>query len=114
MIAFRAYLVILLAGLAGYTLITGSNHGWNLLPIFFSDIARMTWPGQFNTDFLTFLSLSALWVAWRHHFSGAGLALAVVALFGGMMFLAPYLLWASVQSVGDAKVLLLGRARASR
>ena len=114
MIAFRAYLVILLACLTGYTLITGANHGWNLLPVFFSDMAAMTWPGQFNTDFLTFLSLSALWVAWRHHFSGAGLALGIVAFFGGMMFLAPYLLWASVQLAGDTKVLLLGKARASR
>jgi hypothetical protein len=114
MTAFRAYLVILLTGLTGYTLITGSNHGWNLLPIFFSGIGSMTWPGQFNTDFLTFLSLSALWVAWRHHFSRAGLALGLVALFGGMMFLAPYLLWASVQSSGDTKALLLGKVRASR
>jgi hypothetical protein len=74
----------------------------------------MTWPGQFNTGFPTFLSLSALWVAWRHHFSGAGLALGLVALFGGMMFLAPYLRWASVQSSGDTKALLLGKARAGR
>ena len=59
-----------------------------------------------------FLGLSAIWVAWRHHFSGAGLALGVVAFVGGMMFLAPYLLWASAQARGNASVLLLGRSRA--
>lgn len=111
MTAFRAYLVVVLVCLYGYTLIVGSNHGWNLLPIFFSDVGKMEWPGQFNVDFMTFLSLSALWVAWRHRFSGVGIALGIVAFFGGMMFLAPYLLWASVQSAGDVRVLLLGKAR---
>lgn len=109
MTAFRAYLVIVLVCLTGYTLIVGSIHGWNLLPVFFSDIGKMTWPGQFNLDFMAFLSLSGLWVAWRHHFSGVGIALGVLAFFGGMMFLAPYLLWASAQPAGDVRTLLLGR-----
>jgi len=114
MTMFRAYLIVVLAGLSGYTLIVGTQHGWNLLPVFFSNIADMGWPGQFNVDFMTFLGLSGIWVAWRHQFTGAAIALGVVAFFGGMMFLAPYLLWASVQAGGDAKVLLLGRARAAR
>lgn len=112
MTAFRAYLLIVLACLTGYTFIVGSAHGWNLLPVFFSDIAGMTWPGQFNLDFMAFLSLSCLWVAWRHQFSIAGIALGALAFFGGMMFLAPYLLWASIQSAGDVRALLLGKARA--
>jgi hypothetical protein len=113
MTAFRAYLVVVLCGLAGYTLVVGINHGWGLLPIFFSNIAAVGWPGQFNLDFMGFLGLSAIWVAWRHHFSGGGLALAVVAFVGGMMFLAPYLLWASAQARGDAEILLLGKRRAA-
>lgn len=114
MAIFRAFLVMILACVAGYTLVVGANHGWNLLPIFFSNVADMTWPGQFNLDFMTFLSLSALWVAWRHRFSAGGLALAVAAFFGGMLFLAPYLLWASGQVPGDFGVLLLGKERAGR
>ena len=47
-------------------------------------------------------------------FSGVGMALGVVGFFGGMMFLAPYLLWASVQSAGDVRVLLLGKDRVGR
>jgi len=66
MAAFRAYLVVVLACLSGYTLVVGFNHGWNLLPIFFSNLADMTWSGQFNFDFMTFLGLSGIWVAWRH------------------------------------------------
>lgn len=111
---FRAYLVLVVLGLGAYTLVVGSHHGWHLLPVFFGDIAAMTWPGQFNLDFLGFLSLSGLWVAWRHHFTPAGLALGLVAVFGGMMFLAPYLLWASARSGGDAGVLLLGPRRMGR
>ena len=113
MTPFRVYLGMALASLTGYTLAVGLQHGWNLLPIFFSNIAEMSWSGQFNFDFMTFLGLSAIWVTWRHHCSGAGIVLGVVAFFGGMMFLAPYLLWASVQAGGDTKVILLGSVRAA-
>jgi hypothetical protein len=114
MTALRLYLVVVLACLTGYTLVVGINHGWNLLPIAISNITDMTWSGQFNLDFMTFLGLSGIWVAWRHQFTGGAIALGVVAFFGGMMFLAPYLLWASAQAGGDVKILLLGKERASR
>jgi len=112
MAMFRIYLVAAFSCLAGYTLVVGENHGWNLLPIFFSNIAAMTWSGQFNLDFMTFLGLSGVWVAWRHQFTGRAIALGLVACFGGMLFLAPYLFWASTQAGGDAGVLLLGKERA--
>ena len=114
MTMLRVYLAVVLACLAGYTLVVGANHGWNLLPVFFSNIAGMTWSGQFNLDFMTFLGLSGIWVAWRHQFTGSAIALGVIAFFGGMMFLAPYLLWAGAQAGGDARILLLGKERASR
>ncbi|MBF7729279.1 hypothetical protein [Pseudomonas sp. N040] len=109
--AFRIYLVVVVVCLGTYTMMVGVNHGWNLLPVFFHDLLAMTWPGQFNADFTTFLMLSALWVAWRNQFSGTGIALAVVAFFGGMMFLAPYLLYASIQARGNVNVILLGASR---
>ena len=61
--------------LFAYTGIVGIRHGWNLFAIFFGDIAAMTWPGQFNLDFTCLLMFTGLWLAWRHHFSPAGLAL---------------------------------------
>jgi len=112
MAAFRVYLAIVILYLGAYTMIVGLNHGWNLLPIFFGDIAAMTWPGQFNSDFMTFLLLSGLWLAWRHQFSAGGISLGVLGVFGGMMVLAPYLLCASFQANGDLKVLLVGKALA--
>lgn len=75
MTAFRVYLAIIIVCLGAQTVTVGLNHGWNLLPIFFGDIAAMTWPGQFNSDFMTFLLLSGLWLARRHQFSAGGISL---------------------------------------
>lgn len=111
---FRAYLAIVVVCLAAYTLVVGFNHGWHLLPVFFSNVAAFNWSGQFNLDFATYLGMSAIWVAWRHHFTAGAMALGVVAFFCGMMFLAPYLLWASAKAGGDPRILLLGKVRASR
>jgi hypothetical protein len=112
MTLFRLFLAICLIAIVAYTSATIANHGWNLLPVFFGDMAKMGWAGQFNLDFMTMLALSAIWVAWRHQFSAGGLALSVLAFFGGMMFLSIYLLVHSHRTRGDVKVLLLGEARA--
>ena len=97
--------------LAAYTGAVIWQHGLNLLPIFFGDIAKVAWPGQFNLDVLCFLTLSALWTAWRNSFSAFGLLLALVAFFGGAGFLLPYLLVLTVQARGDISVVLLGGKR---
>jgi hypothetical protein len=98
----------MLVVLAGYTAVVVSSHGFGLLSVFFGDMATMTWPGQFNLDFLFMLTLSAIWVAWRHRFSTGGLALGLLALSGGAMFLTIYLLVVSRQVHGDSRKLLLG------
>jgi len=111
--AFRTLLVIMIIWIIGVTGIVAFNHGWNLIPIFFGDMVSLTWPGQFNADFMCFLLLSGLWVAWRNQFSPMGLVLLPIAIFFGIMFLAPYLLVVSYQVNGDIKKLLLGTARVS-
>lgn len=108
MLAFRTLLVAQLLVLLVYTAIVISHHGMGLLPIFFGDMAAMTWPGQFNLDFFFMLSLSSLWVSWRHQFSATGLVLGLLALFGGASFLTVYLLILSFQSKGNMKTVLLG------
>lgn len=112
MALFRILLIAMFVVLAGYTGITISAHGWDLVSVFFGDIGRMGWPGQFNLDFTMMLTLSALWVLWRNEFSGAGIALAPVALFGGAMFLTIYLFVLSLQTEGDIRVILIGPRRA--
>lgn len=111
MTAFRVLLIVLCVILAGYTGVVIANHGMGLLKVFFGDIAAMGWPGQFNLDFLFMLLLSALWVAWRHRYSSAGLLLGLLALFGGSLFLAVYLLVVIGQARGDMKEVLLGKSR---
>jgi len=111
--AFRTALVAVFVIVVAYTVVVIANHGLNLFPTFFGDLAKMGWPGQFNLDFLCMLMLAGLWVAWRHHFSAAGVALGVLAVFGGAPFLSAYLLVASFQTGGDMKQILLGSARAS-
>lgn len=113
MAAFRIFMAVLFVAIATYTAVTISSHGWNLIPVFFGDMAIMAWPGQFNFDFLCFLLLSALWVSWRHNFSVSGLALGAIASVGGMLFLSAYLFIVAGSAKGDARELLLGKARAN-
>ncbi len=112
MTAFRTVLITLLTILVGYTSVVIANHGLGLFNIFFGDMAVVGWAGQFNLDFMFMLILSAFWVVWRHQFSGIGIFLSVLALFGGSLFLTTYLLILSWQFNGNMKPVLLGKARA--
>ena len=111
---FRILLACIFIAIVAYTAVVIANHGMGLLAVFFGDMAKMAWPGQFNLDFMGFLVLSGLWLAWRHHFSPAGLALGVLGLFGGAPLLTAYLFLASRQADGDWARLLLGEERARR
>ncbi len=112
MLPFRVLLAAILIVIVVYTVFVVAEHGFNLVPVFFGDIARMGWPGQFNLDFLGMLMLSGLYLAWRHHFTAPGLALGLLGLVGGAPVLTAYLLVASLQARGDVAVLLLGPERA--
>lgn len=113
MLAFRVFLASIFIVIAVYTVVVIGEHGMGLIPIFFGDIAKMGWPGQFNLDFTGFLLLSGFWMAWRHEFSGAGLVLGVMGVFLGAPMLTAYLLIASTRVNGDVPALLLGPSRAA-
>ncbi len=108
---FRTVLIVIFVAISAYTAVVIANHGMGLLPIFFRDMAAMEWPGQFNLDFMCFLVLSALWVAWRHGFSVGGLMLGLIAFFGGALFLSAYLFVESFRVKGNVSHLLLGQGR---
>ncbi len=106
--AFRLLLVVLFIGVLSYTSVVVSRHGLDFMPVFSGDIAKLGWAGQFNVDFMCLLLLSALWVAWRHQFSAAGLILALLVPIGGTPFLCVYLLVQSVRCGGDAGAMIVG------
>lgn len=114
MVAFRAFFVLYWLALVAYTVVVIGGYGMNLFAVFFSDMAAMNWAGQFNFDFMGFLCLSATWVAWRHHFRAAGFGLAVLAFFGGIGFLVPYLLYAIATTQADPVAVLVGPERTGR
>ena len=107
--AFRALLIVLYIVLAGYTLAVVTEHGINFVPVIFGQLGAVAWPGQITLDFLIYLTLSALWIAWRHRFSPGGIAMAVLAFFGAALVSLVYIFWAALDAKGDMKILLLGR-----
>jgi hypothetical protein len=111
---FQGILVVLFLAILGYTAIVAANHGLGLFQVFFADIASMGWAGQFNVDFMSMLTLSGLWLAWRHEFSPAGIVMGILGFFGGGLVLSLYLLIVSVKENGDMRVVLLGARRAQQ
>ncbi|AXU18758.1 hypothetical protein C7W88_06420 [Novosphingobium sp. THN1] len=109
---FRTYLIVAWLALAIFTAVVMANHGSGLFPIFFADIAAAGWPGQFNADFTTMLTLSALWCGWRGNWSAMAIAHALLAFVGGGIVLMATLLILHVRHNGDMRQVLLGdRAR---
>ena len=71
-------------------------------------MAAVTWPGQFNVDFMLLLALSGLWAAWRGGFTAKSVAWGLVLTVGGALVLLPYLLLLTYQTQGDVAQMLLG------
>lgn len=108
MTLFRFALAGYVAALLAYTAVVISNHGMDLIPVFFGDIAEMGWPGQFNFDFMGFILLTAFWIVWRNGFTPLSFLLALGAPAGGIGFTSLYLIYLSYQTNGDPKAMLLG------
>jgi len=106
--AFRFFLVAVFATVLVYTIMVGNNHGWNLFPLFFGDIAAMNWAGQFNLDFSFFLLFTGLWIAWRNKFNPLGLGLGLFTLVGGIPFVSTYLFILSYKT-NSIKEILTGK-----
>ena len=107
MLIIRLLCIIIFASLTIYTMPVLMAEP-NLFPAFFGAISGGGWQGQFNLDFLFMLTLSGLYIGWRHRGTPAGLALAVVAFLGGAMFLSVYLFVQSFRCDGDVRKLLVG------
>ncbi len=109
---FKALLTAMCLVVLIFTVLAVSNDGVNLFATTLPSITEFGWPGQFHVDFLTYLILSGIWVAWRHEFSPLGIVLGLLASQLGIIFLSPYLLFAINKANGDMRQVLLGEQRA--
>lgn len=105
---FRVFLVAQTLVISAYMYAVGERHGWSFFPTFVGDIVRISWPGQFNLDFTLVLSICAIWVFWRNRNSNVRYLLAVAMLLGGILFLAPYLIYLSYKCRGDVQKIVAG------
>ena len=108
-LALRGILITLLIALVIYTFFTIQKDGFNFFAKAFGYLQSMEWSGQFSLDFLCYLILSALWVAWREGLTGQAYLLALLASVGGFLFLSVYLLILIGKSNGNIKQVLLGK-----
>jgi len=107
MMIFRMFLLAILAGLGVYTAMVIAHDGMDFLTPFNSAVSMFGWQGQFNLDLIGLFALAAIWIAWRHRFSPAGLMLAVGPLLLGVLYVSGYLLLASF-SARDGLELVAG------
>lgn len=108
MTLLRNFTLLLFLAITIYTFYVGFVQGWDFITPFLTVLFSMTWQGQFALDFMCYLMLSGLWVAWRGGFSGASIALGLLAAVMGMLIFGVLLLLFIAQSDGDMRKLLLG------
>ncbi|MEL7345427.1 MAG: hypothetical protein AAFN59_11320 [Pseudomonadota bacterium] len=108
MASLRILLLAMLIAILAFTFAAVTNEGINLVPQFFNPILARTWQGQFNVDFVSYLVLSGVWMAWRGGFTRASIALGLLAPPFGILFFAPYLIYLIGKTGADPKKLLLG------
>ena len=87
MAQFRLLLIAITVVIVVFTIAAVANDGWDLLPHFFDPIVELSWQGQFNVDFITYLILSGVWMAWRGGFTGVSIGLGLFAPLLGILFL---------------------------
>jgi hypothetical protein len=105
---FKTLLIIQTIGLLTYTFVAFQNEGADLFSVFVYNTKALTWSGQFNLDFLSYLTLSGLWIMWRNKFTFKSILLGTSAMVLGIIFFAPYLLWLTNNENGDLKRVFIG------
>ncbi|OYQ43491.1 hypothetical protein CHU92_03355 [Flavobacterium cyanobacteriorum] len=105
---FKCLLLVQTIGLFTYTLIVFEREGSDLFSVFINNILSVSWSGQFNLDFLCYLSLSGLWIMWRNKFNSKAIIVGILAMILGIIFFAPYLIFLISKENGDLKAFLIG------
>ena len=104
----RAFLVastVLIYLLTGIACI---YYGFNWPAVAINDLLALNWRTQFNTDFILYLLIVAIWISWREGLSVRGHVFGALSVVMGGMFSFPYILFATYRAKGDPKKVLLG------
>ncbi len=109
MALFRLFLIFSSVVIFVITFIVLTANGVNWPSVFFGDILDLNWRSQFNVDFLIHLFLLATWIAWREGFTPKSYIFGFLSIFLGGMFGFLYILYATYQTNGDPRALLLGK-----
>jgi hypothetical protein len=105
---FQTLLIVQAIGLLTYTFFAFQKDGADLFSVFVNNIVTVNWSGQFNLDFLCYLSLSGIWIMWRNKFSLQSILLGLIAMVLGIVLFSPYLLWLIFRENGNLKNVLIG------
>lgn len=105
---FKTLLIVQTIGLLTYTYFAFQTEGADLFSVFTHNILSLNWSGQFNLDFLCYLTLSGLWIMWRNKFTNKSILLGLVAMVLGIVLFAPYLIWLTYKENGEIKRILIG------
>ncbi len=108
MTLLRAFLIIATLIIYAVSIYVIATMGLNYPAVFLSDMLKLDWRSQFNTDLLIALCLFFIWVAWREGFTIKGFLFSLLFMNLGFMFGCPYLLFATYKAKGNIKALLLG------
>ena len=108
MAAFRMVLIAMILVMIILTITAVQNEGLDGITPFFTPIFELAWQGQYRVDFICYLILSGIWMAWRSGFSTGGILMGVFLPPFAILFFAPYLLYLIGKTGGDPRKILLG------
>lgn len=107
-VLFKTLLIVQTIGLLIYTFLAYKTGGTDLFSVFANNLLSLNWSGQFNLDFLCYLTLSGFWIMWRNKFTTKSIILGLVAMVLGIVLFAPYLLWLTSKENGNINRVLIG------
>ncbi|MEO1614706.1 MAG: hypothetical protein AAFV88_02585 [Planctomycetota bacterium] len=106
--SLRVFLLFSTLLIYAMTMLASLSHGINWPRVAINDLMALSWRSQFDTDFLVYLFLGAIWITWREGFTVKGNVFAFLSVFLGGMFSFPYLLFATYKADGNPRKMLLG------
>jgi hypothetical protein len=106
---FILLLILQTLGIVVYSMFSFINEGPNLFAVFFDNLKSLNWNGQFNLDFMSYLTISGIWIMWREKFSLTSIITGISAMILGILFFAPYLIFLFYKENTSIKKVLIGK-----